>query len=50
MTAIDPVCKMRVEEKPNTPKSSHDGKWFYFCSAGCKEAFDKDPHRYGHQH
>lgn len=44
----DPVCGMTVDEKKTKLVSEHDGKKFYFCSAGCKASFDKDPHRYGH--
>lgn len=44
----DPVCGMTVDEGKTKLKSEHDGKTFYFCSPGCKSAFDKDPHRYGH--
>lgn len=40
----DPVCGMQVDPKTAT----HEGKTFYFCSAGCKRTFDADPHRYGH--
>jgi len=41
---------MMVDEKKTQLKSVHDGNTFYFCSVGCKAAFDKDPHRYGHAH
>lgn len=44
----DPVCNMMVDEKRTSLKSEHEGKVFYFCSASCKQAFDKDPHKYGH--
>jgi P-type Cu+ transporter len=44
----DPVCGMMVDERKTKLKSEHEGKAFYFCSAGCKAAFDNDPHRYGH--
>ncbi|MDG7005732.1 MAG: YHS domain-containing protein [Nitrososphaerota archaeon] len=44
----DPVCGMTVDERKSKLKSEHDGKEFYFCSPGCKSAFDRDPHRYGH--
>jgi P-type Cu+ transporter len=44
----DPVCGMVVDEKRSDLRSEHDGNVFYFCSASCKAAFDKDPHRYGH--
>jgi len=46
----DPVCNMMVDEKKTKLKSEHEGKTFYFCSAGCKATFDKDPHKYGHPH
>ena len=48
MTAIDPICKMSVDEKGAKFKSEHGGKSFYFCSQGCKSKFDADPHRYAH--
>ena len=44
----DPVCGMMVDERKAGLKSEHDGKSFYFCSAGCKSEFDKDPHKYAH--
>ncbi len=41
----DPVCGMTV-----TPQSKHtlehEGKPFYFCSAGCKAKFSADPAKY----
>ena len=48
MTAIDPICKMKVDEKSARFKSDHEGKSFYFCSQGCKSKFDADPHRFAH--
>jgi P-type Cu+ transporter len=39
---------MTVDEKTAKFTSEHGGKKFYFCSAGCKQKFDGDPHRYGH--
>lgn len=44
----DPVCRMMVDEKTTKLQSEHEGKTFYFCSASCKTAFEKDPHKYGH--
>jgi YHS domain-containing protein len=44
----DPVCGMMVDEKKAKLKSEHDGRTFYFCSQGCKEAFQRDPHKFGH--
>lgn len=39
---------MMVDEKTAKLRADHDGRTFYFCSTGCKAAFEKDPHRYGH--
>lgn len=44
--AKDPVCGMDVDEQAATLKSEHMGKTYYFCSPGCKKAFDADPHKY----
>ena len=44
--AIDPVCGMSVDPATAEYRSFHDGKAYYFCSAGCKESFDRDPGRY----
>lgn len=52
--AIDPVCKMEVDEKTTTLTSEYMGQTYYFCGPGCKTAFDKDPGKYagheGHEH
>jgi len=44
--AIDPVCKMKVDEKKAKFKSEYQGKTYYFCSAQCKTDFDKNPKKY----
>jgi Cu+-exporting ATPase len=44
--AIDPVCKMQVDEKTAPAKSEYKGKTYYFCAPGCKKAFDKEPEKY----
>ena len=44
--AIDPVCKMTVDEKTAKLKSVHKGKTYYFCAPGCKKAFDEAPEKY----
>ncbi|MFQ5918755.1 MAG: heavy metal translocating P-type ATPase [Thermoplasmata archaeon] len=46
--AKDPVCGMDVDPATAQFSSEHEGVAFYFCSAGCKQTFDGDPHRYGH--
>jgi Cu+-exporting ATPase len=42
----DPVCGMMVEEKKAAATSVHKGVTYYFCSPGCKKAFDKEPEKY----
>ena len=44
--AIDPICKMKVDEKKAAATSEHMGQIYYFCSKMCKEVFDKDPHKF----
>jgi YHS domain-containing protein len=44
--AIDPVCKMEVDEDHAKYGSTYKGKSFYFCTAGCKKKFDEDPEKY----
>lgn len=44
--AIDLVCGMTVDEKKAPAKSEYKSKTYYFCSRGCKVAFDKDPEKY----
>ena len=42
----DPVCGMTVVEGKEAAKSDYKGATYYFCSRGCKVAFDKSPTRY----
>ena len=42
----DPVCGMTVDPANADHRSVHDGETYYFCSAGCKASFDKDPAKY----
>ncbi len=44
--AIDPICKMTVEEKTAKFKSEYKGKTYYFCAPGCKKKFEADPEKY----
>ena len=46
-TAKDPVCAMDVDPaNPPGGKSVHAGQTYYFCSNGCRKAFEKDPAKY----
>ena len=44
--AMDPVCKMKVDEKTATLKTEYEGKTYYFCNQSCKTTFDKNPTKY----
>ena len=44
--ATDPVCGMRVDESRAPARSEYGGRSVYFCSLGCKIAFDQDPARW----
>ena len=44
--AKDPVCGMSVDEKKAAATATQDGKTYYFCSAGCKETFTRNPQQY----
>lgn len=42
----DVVCGMTVDTATTQHKSEYQGQTYYFCSAGCKSAFDKEPEKY----
>ena len=46
--ATDPVCGMQVDEGTAAGSSVFEGTTYYFCSKGCKAAFEKEPHKYVH--
>jgi P-type Cu+ transporter len=42
----DPVCGMAVDPTKAVATREHEGKTYYFCSAGCARKFEADPKRY----
>jgi len=40
---VDPVCGMTVAADGSSRPLEHDGVTYYFCGAGCRSAFEKDP-------
>jgi xanthine dehydrogenase accessory factor len=40
---IDPVCGMTVDVATARYRTTHEGRTYYFCSAGCQERFTQDP-------
>jgi len=45
-TTIDPICGMTVDPAKAAGTSEYRGQSYYFCSAGCKEEFDRAPGQY----
>jgi YHS domain-containing protein len=43
--SIDPVCGMEVEETSEFV-SNEGGQTTYFCSAECKEKFERNPNEF----
>jgi xanthine dehydrogenase accessory factor len=41
ITAVDPICGMTVVTCSDTPSVEHDGELHYFCSEGCRRAFER---------
>ena len=44
--AIDPVCKMQVDENKAAGRSEFNGKTYFFCALVCKAKFDANPQQY----
>ena len=42
----DPVCGMTVTPARRAARCEHDGVDYYFCCAGCRQAFEQDPAAY----
>ena len=43
---LDPVCGMTVNPETAPAHTEYKDKTFYFCSPGCKIAFNKNPEKY----
>ena len=44
--ARDVVCGMSVDPATAGASAAFEGETYYFCCAGCKRAFERDPHKY----
>jgi Cu+-exporting ATPase len=42
----DPVCGMTVDPASSEHRAEHQGEAYYFCCAGCREKFERDPEAY----
>ena len=45
-TVKDLVCGMNIDSKTAAGRSDYKNQTYYFCSHGCKQAFDKEPEKY----
>ena len=45
-SAVDPVCGMTVTAAASGRPLEHEGVTYWFCGAGCRSAFEKDPGAY----
>ncbi|MGO9628493.1 MAG: heavy metal translocating P-type ATPase [Xanthobacteraceae bacterium] len=45
-TVIDPVCGMKVDPAKTPQRHGHEGRAYFFCSAGCRSKFIADPAKY----
>jgi YHS domain-containing protein len=46
MVVVDPVCKMKLDEKDVTFKTEYKGKTYYFCGLSDKKMFEENPEKY----
>jgi xanthine dehydrogenase accessory factor len=44
--ARDPICGMTVDMTRAKHTADFAGRRFYFCCAGCKQVFEKQPEKY----
>ena len=44
--STDPVCGMELNPETAQHRSEHEGSTVYFCSAECKDEFDRNPKQY----
>jgi YHS domain-containing protein len=42
----DPVCGMQINIDTAPAQTVVDEEIYYFCSQGCKEAFERNPAKY----
>ena len=45
----DPVCGMEIDSERAAARVEHGGRTWWFCSEGCRRAFEQDPARYAGQ-
>lgn len=43
---VDPVCGMEIKPEEAADSIEYEGETYYFCSPGCRAAFEATPERY----
>ncbi len=46
MTAVDPVCRKKVNEAHPAAVAEYARRIYYFCRPDCRAEFDRDPEQY----
>jgi YHS domain-containing protein len=46
ITLLDPVCGMQIDPVSAPEHVERDGHMYYFCSAGCRQEFERKPEKY----
>jgi len=46
MQTTDPVCGMQIDSERAVGQTEWKGTTYYFCSAGCQNAFERYPSRF----
>ena len=45
----DPVCGMEVDPEHAAGQSTYRGRTYHFCSAACRDQFEKEPLRFAYE-
>jgi YHS domain-containing protein len=46
LMAVDPVCKMEVDDTEPVARAEYNGNTYVFCSEQCKTTFERNPTEY----
>ena len=49
-TTTDPVCGMTIDDTPDAPRTTYQGRTYVFCSEVCRDRFLADPEFYRAAH
>lgn len=49
-TTTDPVCGMTIDDAPDAPRTTYQGRTYVFCSELCRDRFLADPEFYRAAH